>query len=110
MTRFDFGEVVLVHFPQTAAPGTKLRPAVVILDIGDQDLVVAPVTSIPRHGPGDLPISAWHQAGLHAASWVRLAKVNTLLKQEVARKIGRLSPEDRQLVDASWHGVYRLKP
>ena len=45
MTSFDFGEVVLVHFPQSGTTARKQRPEIVVLDIGDADLVIAPVTS-----------------------------------------------------------------
>ena len=110
MTNYDIGDVVLVHFPQTAAPGTKLRPAVVVLDVRDEDVVVAPVTSVPRHGPGDLPITAWLQAGLHTASWVRPAKLNTLPKQDVSRRVGSLSKEDRQSMAAHWQGLDGFAP
>jgi mRNA interferase MazF len=110
MTSYELGETVLVEFPQTAAPGPKLRPAVVILDIGDDDLVVAPITSVARTGPGDLLIMHWRQAGLRTASWVRLAKVNNSLKQAVLRRIGCLTLKDRQAVVAAWQSLYDLKP
>ena len=42
MTSYKFGEVVLVEFPGVIR--TKRRPALVILDIGDADVVLAPIT------------------------------------------------------------------
>lgn len=52
MTTYECGTVVLVHFPQSGTTIRKQRPGVV-LDIGDADLVLAPVTSQPRNQAGD---------------------------------------------------------
>ena len=54
MTNYEFGSVVLVFFPQSGTAARKQRPGIVVLDIGDADLVIAPVTSRPRHQAGDL--------------------------------------------------------
>ena len=59
MTDYDFGEIVLVDFPQVGAAERKRRPALVILDIGDDDIVLAPVTSRERSGPGDQRVGDW---------------------------------------------------
>ena len=40
-TSYQPGEVVLVAFPFTGGPHVKRRPALVILDSGDADVVVA---------------------------------------------------------------------
>jgi mRNA interferase MazF len=50
------GDVVLLRmeFHQTA--GGKVRPAIVLLDTGDDDFVAAPVTSRPRLSEYDLPV------------------------------------------------------
>ena len=45
MTLYKPGDVVLVEFPFASGVGSKLRPALVILDTGDVDLVVARITS-----------------------------------------------------------------
>ena len=45
MTLYKPGDVVLVKFPFTSGAGSKLRPALVILDTGDDDLVVARITT-----------------------------------------------------------------
>jgi len=50
------GEVVLIRIDFHQTPGGKLRPAVVLLDSGDNDFVGAPITSQLRVSAFDLPI------------------------------------------------------
>jgi mRNA interferase MazF len=64
MTSYDFGDVVLVHFPQTGTTARKQRPGVIVLDIGDADVVIAPVTSKARSQAGDTRLAELAGAGL----------------------------------------------
>ena len=98
MTTFEFGDVVLVDFPQAELPGRKRRPALVSLDLGDRDAVLAPITTRERSGPGDLGLRDWSQAGLLRTSWVRVAKLACIEKVFISRKIGVLSDSDRAAV------------
>ena len=50
MTNYEFGDVVLVAFPQSGTPVRKRRPALVMLDIGDADIVLAPITTREARG------------------------------------------------------------
>jgi mRNA interferase MazF len=106
MTSFDFGDVVLIHFPQSGSTARKKRPGIVVLDIGDADIVIAPVTSKARSHSGDFPLSDLQGTGLIRSSWVRLAKVATLLKSDVTRELGRLSSVDRNQIAQNWQAVY----
>ncbi len=103
---YKFGDVISVKFPQSGRQDTKRRPAVVVLDIGDADVVVVPVTSVPRILAGDHALTDWSHAGLIKPSWVRLAKVFFALKIEVGTKYGRLSDSDRALIAQSWASLY----
>lgn len=107
MTHFKFSDVVLVLFLQSDG-GRKQRPALVILDTGDDDILLAPITSKRRAGKGDGGIKDWKQAGLLSGSWVRLAKVACINKDDIARKIGRLSPSDVKNVVSIWNKLYKL--
>lgn len=91
----QFGDVVLIRmdFHQTA--GAKVRPAVVMLDTGDEDFVAAPITSQVRNSNWDLRIEQWQKAGLNAASYTRAHKLAVLAKADIARQIGSLASEDR---------------
>jgi len=106
MTRFEPGEVLLLAFPFADESGHKRRPAVVVLDAGDQDVLVARVTSQPHSTPFDLHIAGWQGAGLLGPSVIRLHKLATVAKGSVTRRIGELQEADRA---AFWHlfrGVY----
>jgi mRNA interferase MazF len=86
MTNSNFGEVVLVEFLH--AYTIKKRPALVILDIGDADIVLAPITTKERTGQGDYELQDWSTGGLLRKSWVRLAKISCLEKSAITRWLG----------------------
>jgi mRNA interferase MazF len=106
MTNYEFGEVVLVFFPQSGTTARKQRPGIVVLDIGDSDLVIAPVTSKARFQAGDLSLAVLPGTGLIRPSWVRMAKVATILKTDLVRALGRLSPPDRKQMAQNWQSLY----
>jgi mRNA interferase MazF len=101
MTSFQPGDVVLVAFPFTSGGESKQRPALVLLDTGDDDLVIARVTTQVYQTPHDVFLTDWKKAGLLAPSVVRLHKVATLAKSRVSRRLGRLEMGDRQKVAAA---------
>ena len=83
------GDLVLVDFPFTTSGPGKPRPALVVLDAGDADVVLARVTTQPKNTPFDVTISGWKQSGLLAPSTVRLHKLATLAKSRVGRHLGK---------------------
>jgi len=89
------GEVVLIRIGFHQAPGGKLRPAVVVLDSGDDDFVAAPITSRPRASDFDVPMHHWRETGLNTASTIRVHKLTVLAKAEVVRRLGELRGADR---------------
>ena len=70
----------MVEFPQTGSARRKRRPALVVLDIGDLDIILAPITTKDRSGRGDYKLRDWRTCGLLRDSWVRLAKIACLEK------------------------------
>ena len=110
MTTYEFGDVVLVDFPQSGTSARKRRPALVILDIGDADVVLAPITTRERLGRGDSTLRDWSESGLLRASWVRLAKVACLEKRDITRRLGRLTDHDRARLMHLWQELYAFAP
>lgn len=58
-----FGEIFLCQFPFTSGAGGKVRPALLLFDLG-QDAVICRVTSVRRSGPLDVALHDWQAAGL----------------------------------------------
>lgn len=100
MKAYRPGEIVLVSFPYADATGAKRRPALIVLDTGDEDVVVARVTTQSANTDFDVAVVEWRQAGLLAASVVRLHKLATLQKRLVERRLGALTAKDWSQVRA----------
>jgi mRNA interferase MazF len=94
----DPGDVILIAFPFTDVGAVKRRPALVLMPSGTNDLLLARITSRSPRSPWDVLVDAWSEAGLLAASVVRLDKLATLQRTLVERRLGRLADEDRRRV------------
>ena len=109
MQNYHSGEIVLLSFPFASATGAKRRPALVLLDTGDDDIIVARVTSQVARGPFDVELVEWKQAGLWLPSVVRVHKVATLEKRLVERRLGALTTDDwvrvRAVIQQLWASI-----
>jgi mRNA interferase MazF len=91
---FERGDIVLLAFPFSSGIGVKQRPALVLLDTKDQDLLVARVTTQRHQSSFDIAVKDWKQAGLLAPSWIRVHTLAAVEKRLVRRKLGRISDAD----------------
>lgn len=57
--KLQVAEVVLIRMQFHQATGSKVRPALALLDPGDEDFVAAPITSKPRASEFDLVVADW---------------------------------------------------
>ena len=103
---FQRGDVVLLTFPFTSGARGKSRPALVVLDTGDADVVLARVTTRRYSTPADILLNQWSAAGLAAPSVARLHKVITVEKALIAQTLGALHPDDRREVDGVLSHLY----
>jgi len=101
MTTYSPGTFVLMDFPNTDGSQGKPRPALVILDVGDEDVLVARVTSQLQQTPFDVPVVDFNLAGLKVRSVIRLHKLATVHKAKIRQTLGALSPADRVPVAAT---------
>lgn len=107
MTKYKFGDVVFAPFYQKDG-SRKQRPALVVLDTGDDDIVLAPVTTTERKGKGDYKIKNWKQSGLLLDSWIRLAKIACLEKKDIRTQLGVISPSEKEKVVSIWNKLYKF--
>lgn len=108
MIQYKFGDIVLILFSQPTG-GAKKRPALVILDAGDDDIVLAPITTSPRKGKGDYKIKDWKESGLLMESWIRLAKIACLTKSDVEKVFGRITAKDKNNLASVWNKTYKFQ-
>lgn len=90
------GEVVLIRMQFHQRAGSKVRPALVLIDSADDDFVAAPITSQRRASEYDLPLRDWQSAGLNVESTVRVHKLTVLPGSEIVRHLGFLADRDRE--------------
>ncbi|HJX17321.1 MAG TPA: type II toxin-antitoxin system PemK/MazF family toxin [Acidiferrobacterales bacterium] len=101
MTRFEFGDIVLVPFPFTDQSATKKRPAVVVssqaYNTMRPDLIIQAVTSQigTSNTFGEVVVNQWQQAGLLKPSAIKPV-ITTIEKSIVIKPMGRLTPQDRE--------------
>jgi mRNA interferase MazF len=100
MPNYSPAEVILLTFPYTDTASAKQRPALVLLDVGDDDVLVARITSRTPTTHFDVELRDWHQEGLLLPSTVRVHKIATVEKRLVKRKLGTLSAEDWKRIRA----------
>jgi mRNA interferase MazF len=109
MTPFD---VVLLPFPFTDLRTTRQRPCVILSAFQPKGLaehyVVAMVTS-QLSGlafPGDTVLAKWSEAGLPKPSLVRMAKVVTVDRSLIRKKVGTLEEADRKAIRRQFRQVF----
>jgi mRNA interferase MazF len=105
-TRFRPGDVVLVAFPLSDMSGAVRRPGLVLFDSGDEDVVLARITTQAMRDRTDVRLVDWKAAGLIAASVVRLSKIATIRKSLVDRHLGALSAKDKNTVRMVWTRMF----
>ena len=77
---FRGGVVILLDFPFTDGMGVKKRPALVLLDTADNDLLLARITTQSSDSQFECELGEWGKAGLKpllscgCTSWPRWRK------------------------------------
>ena len=98
MTSYNFGDIVLIGFPHTDLKRISKRPAIVLYDSGDQDVLLARVTTQEHTAETDYKIPDWKKSGLLAESYIRLGKQATIEKRFMIRKLGTLETKDIEVL------------
>jgi mRNA interferase MazF len=97
----DRWDVVVVPFPFTDRPASKRRPALTLsqreFNAHGNTVLAMVTTKVDPAWPGDTPLQDPAEAGLPAASTVRL-KVFTLDNRLITKVAGKLSTVDRKRV------------
>jgi mRNA interferase MazF len=98
MTNYTAGEIVLAIVPFSSGVQAKLRPALVVFDCGDNDVIVARMTTQPYRTAWDVEVTDWRNSGMLGPGAIRMHKLASIEKALIRNRIGNLQPPDRQNV------------
>jgi len=90
MDKLNFGDIVLLKFPFTDTKTFKKRPALIINDLNDGDIIVCRITSKIYQTSFDVYIDNWEKTGLKLPSVIRVHKLATLEKDMVELVMGEI--------------------
>jgi mRNA interferase MazF len=100
------GAVVLVPFPFSDLSQAKLRPAIVLADVGRDDWILCQITSTPYGDPRAIALADDNFAtgSLRVASYARPGKLFTAHRRLMVTRVGQLKlPPLQNIVDAIIH-------
>ena len=102
------GDVVLTPMPFTDLSEQKIRPVVVIADVGMQDWIVCQITSrFPeRIRRIELTSRDMQSGSIRVTSYVRPDRLFTLNENVFRRTVGRLSDDKLEDVKAAVRGLF----
>ena len=98
MDKLNFGDIVLLKFPFTDGKTYKRRPALIINDFNDGDVIVCRVTSQIYNTQNDIFIDNWENCGLKLPSVIRVHKLATLDKDIVENVMGKIDNSAKEKV------------
>lgn len=101
MENLDFGTIVLLKFPFTDGKTFKKRPALVINDSGDGDIIVCRITSQIYTTKNDIFVEDWQNCGLKLPSVIRVHKLATLEKNLTEITMGYINFSTKEKVKNS---------
>ena len=102
------GDIVLITFPFTDLSGTKLRPAVVLIE-GTFDITVCFITTQMQWREfSDLLIDPSSINGLRKQSLIRVNKIATLDKSLAKGLLGKLSESEQVELDNKLKTIFQL--
>ena len=104
------GDIILVPFPFTDLSGSKLRPALVLVEEGG-DVVAGFISTILKERfKSDYFVKKSEKNSLKKDSLIKLNKLATLSHDLIKGKIGELSTDDLKEIDKKLIALFKIKP
>lgn len=101
-------DIVLITFPFTDLSGSKLRPAVVLVDAPMDITVCFITTQFTWQEAMDVLLQPSATNGLHKTSLIRTSKIATLHKGLAKGLLGRLSSQETAELNVKLKALFQL--
>ncbi len=98
MDKLNFGDIVLLKFPFTDGKSYKRRPALLVNEYDDGDIIVCRITSQIYKTKSDIYIDDLEKTGLRLPSVIRVHKIATLDKEMVELIMGQIDNPTKEKV------------
>jgi mRNA interferase MazF len=105
MDKIEIGTIVLLKFPFTDGISYKRRPALVLKDLEDGDILVCRITSKIYKSKYDIYLDDWLKFGLKLPSVVRVHKMATLEKDIMETVMGQIDETVLNKVKALYFSI-----
>lgn len=103
------GKIVLIPFPFTDLKGSKVRPAIILVN-KDSDIILAfNSTQLKWTEKSDVLIEPTEINGLKKSSIIRLSKIVTLHKNLILGEIGELDAKFHKNLNDNLRYLFKLK-
>ncbi len=102
------GEIVLITFPFTNLTGTKLRPALILIETTLDITVCFITTNTSFQEPTDVVLTPNPSNNLKKVSLVKTGKIATLDKSLAKGQLGNLTANELAKVDQSLKILFQL--
>ena len=102
------GDIILVPFPFTDLSGSKLRPALVLVEEGDDVIAAFISTILKERFKSDYFVKMNEKNCLRKNSLIKLNKLATLSRDLIKGKIGELSADDLKETDKKLMDLFKL--
>lgn len=102
------GEVVVIPFPRTDLTGGKRRPALVIVDLPGDDLILCQITTRARSDELSVPLDTAHfESGqLAHPSFIRPQRLFTVEQRVILYSVGKVKGAKLAEVLAKARGLF----
>jgi mRNA interferase MazF len=104
------GDIILVPFPFTDLSGSKLRPALVLVEQGEDVTAAFISTILKERFKSDYFVPMNEKNCLKKDSLIKLNKLATLSHDLIKGKIGELSADDLREIDKRLMILFKLNP
>jgi mRNA interferase MazF len=100
LENFIKGDVVILNFPFSNLSATKRRPAFVLADLENEDIILCQIASKPAKNEYSVKIeqSDFDDGSLPHDSFVRADKIFTADKKLILYKAGHIAQEKMRLI------------
>src|SRR3989344_7812639 len=110
MERFVVGDIVVVPFPFTDLSSTRKRPALVLPNLEDDDIVICEITSVMRKDAYVVPLENkdLESGKLRTDSIIRPNRILTIAKNKINYKFGKIKDSKLQEVLEKIKIIFKL--